>query len=94
MSITSFEHEGKTYTLGMTRAGIRAAEAQGLSSSQIAEKPFSALALLVFAALFSQYKLNLNKVTDMLDDVLAPVGTVTASELLTELSEAYVELFN
>lgn len=93
MSITSIEHEGKTYALHMTRAGIRAAEAQGLSSSQIADKPFTALTLLVFAALYSAYKLNLNKVEKIMDDVLEPAGTVSFSDLLTELSEAYVELF-
>jgi hypothetical protein len=56
--MTTFEHEGKNYELKMTRAGVRVAEAQGLSSSQIAEKPFSALALLFFASLYSRCSPN------------------------------------
>jgi hypothetical protein len=90
--MTSFEHDGKTYALKMTRAGVRAAEAQGLSASQIADKPQSSLTLLFFAALFSQYKLNPNKASSMLDDLLDS-GEVKFEELFEELSEEYVELF-
>jgi len=91
--MTSVDYEGNTYDLSLTRAGVRAAEAQGLSSSEIADKPFSALNLLFFAALYSKYKMNPNKSGAMLDALL-DAGTVTFEELFTELSEAYVELFN
>lgn len=90
--MTSFEHDGKTYELKMTRAGIRAAEAQGLRSSEMSEQPFTALYLLFYASLFSQYKLNPNKTNAILDELL-DAETVKFDELFTELSEAYVELF-
>jgi hypothetical protein len=90
--MTCFEYEGKDYELGMTRAGLRAAEAQGLSASQIAEKPFSALGLLFFASLYSKYHVNPNKALSMLDDLLED-GTLKFGELFEELSEVYVELF-
>jgi hypothetical protein len=90
--MTTFEHDGKTYTLKMTRAGIRAAEGQGLNTSDMAEKPLSSLGLLVYASLYSGYKMNPNKVASMLDDVLES-GEVDFKELFEELSEAYIELF-
>jgi hypothetical protein len=89
--MTTFEYDGKDYELKMTRAGIRAAEAQGLSSSEIAEKPFSALNLLFFAALYN-YKINPNKAATMLDTLMDD-GTVEFKGLFEELSEAYVDLF-
>lgn len=89
---TTFEHDGKSYELHMTRAGIRAAEAQGLSTSQIAEKPFSALGLLFFAALYSRTKMSLSKAVAMLDDLTAEDDALFQS-LFEELSEAYVALF-
>jgi len=90
--MTSFEHEGKTYELKMTRAGVRAAETGGLSASEIAEKPFNALNLLFFASLFSRYKINPAKAATMLDDLL-DAGEANFEELFSELSEAYVALF-
>jgi hypothetical protein len=90
--MTTFEFEGKDYTLKMTRAGVRAAEAQGLSSSQITEKPFSAFVLLFFASLFSQYHLNPSKVASMLDTLL-DAGTIEFQPIFEELAEAYADLF-
>lgn len=90
--MTTFEHEGKTYTLKMTRAGIRAAESQGLNTSDMAEKPLSSLSLLAYASLYSAYKMPPNKVASMLDDLLDS-GEVDFKELFEELSEAYIELF-
>ena len=90
--MTSFEYEGKEYSLKMTRAGIRAAEAQGLSSSEIAEKPFSALNLLFFASLFSEYKVNPNKAATMLDAALDSEA-LEFGTLFEELSTEYVNLF-
>lgn len=90
--ITSFEYDGKTYELNMTRAGVRAAEAQGLLASEIADKGQSSAALLFFASLYSGYKVNPNKATAMLDDLLDD-GTFDFDTLLTDLSEAYVQLF-
>jgi hypothetical protein len=90
--MTGFTYDGKDYQPKMTRAGVRAAEVQGLSASEIAEKPFSAINLLLFAALWSGYKLNANKVTAMLDDMLES-GEVEFGDLFSQLSEAYVELF-
>jgi hypothetical protein len=87
-----FEHEGKTYETKMTRAGVRAAEAQGLTTTEISEKPFSALVYLFFASLYSAYKVNPNKAAVMLDDLLDS-KEVTASDLFEELGEAYSELF-
>lgn len=90
--MTTFEHEGKTYTLKMTRAGIRAAESQGLNTSDMAEKPLSSLSLLAYASLYSAYKMPPSKVASMLDDLLDS-GEVDFKELFEELSEAYIELF-
>jgi hypothetical protein len=90
--MTTFEHGGKNYELKMTRAGVRVAEAQGLSSSEMTEKPFSALNLLFFASLYSDYKVPPNKAAAMLDDLLDS-GTVEFKDLFEELSEAYVDLF-
>lgn len=90
--MTTFDYEGKTYTLKMTRAGVRAAESNGLTASEIAEKPFSALNLLFFAALFSQYKTSPNKAAEMLDTLLDD-GVFDTQKLFEELSEAYVGLF-
>jgi hypothetical protein len=90
--MTTFEHEDKKYELKMTRAGIRAAEAQGMTVSELGEKPFSAIQMLFFAALYSGYKVNPNKAAAMLDDLLDS-GDVDFSELFEELVEAYSELF-
>lgn len=90
--MTTFEYEGKDYTLQMTRAGIRAAEANGLNASEIAEKPFSAIVGLFFASLYSRYKVNPNKAATMLDSLLDS-GQVTFEKLFEEMSEAYTELF-
>ena len=89
--MTTFEYEGKDYELKLTRAGIRAAEAAGLSTSELGDKPFSAVSLLFFAALHS-YRVNYAKATKMLDELL-DAETVTFEELFTELAEAYNELF-
>lgn len=90
--MTTFDHEGKEYQLNMTRAGIRAAEANGLNASEIAEKPFSAIVGLFFASLYSRYKVNPNKAAKMLDDLLDS-GQIKFEALFEELSEAYTELF-
>ena len=90
--MTSFEYDGKEYELKMTRAGIRAAEAQGLSTSEITEKPFQAIGYLFFASLYSHYKVNPNKAATMLDDLLDD-ETFEFTTLFGELSEAYTELF-
>lgn len=90
--IASVEHEGKTYELKMTRAGVRAAEGQGLDMGEIQGKPQSAIALMFFAALFSQYKFNPNKAATMLDDLLDS-GDVAFEDLFESLSEQYSELF-
>lgn len=90
--MTSFEYEGKTYELNMTRAGVRVAESAGLVAQDIADKPFTSFGLLFFAALYSQYKVNPNKAATMLDALL-DAGTVDFTELFEELSEAYTALF-
>lgn len=90
--MTSFSYEDKEYQLQMTRAGIRAAEANGLNASEIAEKPFSAIVGLFFASLYSRYKVNPNKAASMLDHLLDS-GEVSFEKLFEELSEAYTELF-
>lgn len=90
--MTKFEYEGKEYEMKMTRAGIRAAEAQGLSSSEIAEKPFSAINLLFFASLYSKYRVTPSKAEAMLDALLE-ADTLDFKETFEELSEAYVGLF-
>lgn len=88
----TIEYEGKDYELKMTRAGIRAAEAQGMTVSEMGEKPFSAIQMLFFAALYSGYKVAPAKAANMLDDLLDS-GEVEFSELFEELVEAYSELF-
>jgi len=89
---TSFEYDGNSYELGLTRSGVRSAEEQGLSTSQITEKPFSALSLLFYAGLYSKYHTSLKKATNMLDTLLDN-KEIAFDEVLTELSDAYVSLF-
>ena len=88
----SVEHDGHTYKLNMTRAGLRAAEAQGFTVTEMSEKPFSALTHLFFASLFSGYKLNPGRVGAMLDDLLEQKA-VDFQALYEDLVEAYTELF-
>jgi hypothetical protein len=90
--MTTFKYEGKDYTLSMTRAGVRAAEAQGLSSSQITDKPFSAIGLLFFAALYSAYKVTPAKAVDMLDSLIDDKA-LDFGEVFKELAEEYSNLF-
>lgn len=90
--MTSFEYEGKTYELNMTRAGVRQAESQGLSASEIADKPFSAVYLLFFASLFSKYKVNPSKSNLMLDHLLDS-GEAKFEDMIETLTEAYTNLF-
>ena len=90
--MTQFEYEGKKYELKMTRAGIRAAEAQGMTVSEMGEKPFSAIQMLFFAALYSGYKVSPAKAASMLDDLLDE-GDLEFNTLFEELVEAYTELF-
>lgn len=87
-----FKHEGKDYELNMTRAGLRAAEAQGLSNDEVASKPFTSLPLMFFAALYSKYRMNLNKSTAMLDDLLDS-GELEFGEVFEKLVEDYAGFF-
>lgn len=87
----NFEYDGKDYELKITRAGVRAAEGQGLNASDIAEKPFSSLYLLFFAGMF-KYRINPAKAATMLDDLLDD-GSLEFNDLFENLSEQYVELF-
>lgn len=91
--MTGFTHDGKDYQPKMTRAGVRAAEAQGLAASEIAEKPFTAAPMLMFAALYSAYKLPLHKVESMFDDLI-DAGELDFKDTFEELSEDYVGLFS
>lgn len=90
--LQSFENEGTTYEMKMTRAGVRAAEAQGLSVSEISEKPFSAIYLMFFASLY-HLRVSPQKATAMLDTLLDS-GLVKFGDLYAELSEAYTGLFD
>ena len=85
-------YQGKDYELTMTRAGVRAAEDQGMRVSELTEKPFSALSMLFFASLYSKYKVTPAKASAMLDQLLED-EEVDFSDLFTELAEAYGELF-
>ena len=89
--MTVFEYEDKTYELSMTRAGVRAAEAQGLRTSQFTETPFTALDLLFFASLY-KYKVSPAKSSTMLEDLLND-GTFKFEKLFEELADAYAGLF-
>lgn len=89
---TSFTYDDNEYEIGLTRAGVRSAEEQGLSTSQITEKPFSALSLLFYAGLYSKYHTSLKKATSMLDKLLDD-KSIEFDKLLTELSDEYVALF-
>jgi len=86
-----FTHDDRDYELKMTRGGASDAEAQGLTTSMISEKPFMAANLLFFAAL-SRYKVSPRKAANILDDLLDR-GEVEFKDLYEELSTAYVELF-
>ena len=90
--MTRFEYEGKEYELLLTRAGVRAAEAQGMKLSDIGEQPFTGASHLFFAALYSKHKVNPAKAATMLDTLLDS-GELTLGGLLEELTEAYNELF-
>lgn len=89
--MTTFDYDGKSYELKMTRAGAAAAEEAGLRTSEIAEKPFSAIYLLFFAALHS-YRVSPQKARKMLDDLLED-GTLAFASVFEELAEAYGSLF-
>lgn len=86
-----FTYDDRDYELKMTRAGASDAEAQGLTTSMISEKPFMAANLLFFAAL-ARYKVSPRKAANILDDLLDR-GEVEFKDLYEELSNAYVELF-
>ena len=92
VDLTSVEHDGKTYELKMTRAGVRAAEDAGLSTDDMGSKPQTAIVLLFFAALYSRYKMNPNKAAGILDDLL-DAGAVEFTPLFTVLAEQYNVLF-
>ena len=91
--LSTFTHDGKTYHPKMTRAGVRAAEEQGLSTSQMTDKPFTALNLLFFAALYSGYKVNPGKAAAILDDRMDS-GEIEFESTFEELATAYSELFS
>lgn len=86
-----FTYEDRDYELKLTRAGVRDAEAQGLTISMMSEKPFMAADLLFYAAL-SRYKVPPYKASAMLDHLLED-GEVDFKDLYGELSSAYAELF-
>ena len=90
--MTAFEHDGKEYELRLTRAGIRAAESQGFVTSDLDQKPTTALSWLFFAALYGRYKTPPKRTADMLDDLL-DAGTLEFTALFEELTEAYSHLF-
>jgi hypothetical protein len=90
--MTTFEHEGKDYELCLTRGGIRVAESQGFVTSDLDQKPTTALGHLFFASLYSRYKIAPKRAVDMLDDLLDD-GTFDFTALFVELAEAYNELF-
>lgn len=89
--MTTFECEGKTYELKLTRAGVRAAEALGLTTSEMVEKPFSAVVMLFYAALYTQ-RVNPKQAEKMFDACVAD-GTFEQAAVYEELVVAYNELF-
>ena len=89
--MTMFDYEGKSYSLEITRAGVREAEKQGLNITEIDDKPWSMLGLLFYAALYKQ-RVPLGRALGMLDDLL-DTKVLNVKELMSELSDAYSELF-
>ncbi len=85
-------HDGTEYELSMTRKGASVAEENGLSASEISEKPFTALYLLFFAALYGKYRLSPAKSNAILDDVL-DAGDFEFAEIFEELAGQYGNLF-
>lgn len=88
----TFDHEGKTFELSITRAGVRAAEKQGMTMDMLSSQPTSAVYLLFFSALYSRYKFNPNKTDAMLDTAFEN-GELEFSTLYEGLVEQYMELF-
>jgi hypothetical protein len=76
----------------MTRAGIRSAESQGLSLSDVDSKPMLMLSWLFYAALFSDYKVSPQRAFDLLDAAL-DAGAVDYAELAEDLVSQYQDLF-
>lgn len=89
--MTTFEYDGKDYELKITRAAARDAEEKGLTLSTIEQKPFVAIALLFYAALY-KYKINPSKAANMLDELLDS-GKLDFKDLFEKLSGDYVALF-
>lgn len=88
-----YDYDGATYELSMTRAGAAEAEDQGLRASEIADKPFRSVYLLMFAALYSRYKVSPAKANAITEHILSS-GQATLESLIEELSEQYAALFS
>lgn len=88
--MTTFEYDGKTYELKMTRAAARDAEDKGLTLNTLEQKPFVAISLLFYAALY-KYKITPSKAANMLDELLDS-GKIDFTELFETLTTEYVAL--
>lgn len=83
---------GKDYELKITRKGIRQAEREGFNASDVGDKPMLTLTYLWFAAIYGAQPMKFSSATDLLDDYLDS-GEEKFTDLLTNLSNEYVELF-
>lgn len=89
------EINGKDYTFRMTRAGIRAAERAGMSTSAMGEKPMESLYYLWFAALYAEHPMVMKKTDVLLDDYLDSSDCPESFEdVYGELAEEYAAVFN
>lgn len=84
--------DGKEYELGITRAGVRAAEAEGLALNAVADKPQTSLDLLFYAALFGKHRMTFSKAQSILDSCLDS-GELKFGEITSELTDEYIALF-
>lgn len=85
--------DGKEYTFGITRKGLRMAEQQGLNINEIADKPISAIYYLWYAALYGKHPMSMSKSDELLDKYLDECDSENMSEVLVWLSEDFARVF-
>lgn len=89
----TFEYQGVSYELKMTRAGARVAERAGFALDDALGKPSLLLLYLFYAALYHANKtLTWTEAEKMLDHCLDTLGWSTAA-LLEWLTQEYDRLF-
>lgn len=87
-----FTVDGTEYTLRITRRGLRAAEKQGFSLNEVESQIVSSLYMLVYAALYEDYKVSVNTAEEILDQILDEKQT-TVTKLYEDLAKQLQAVF-